>query len=167
MSPAKVNKITHTFLNNNYFFSTSERICQFTGFLDCSLEIYLTIYNVKLKSEIVGLSKLEAKKIEVQEYTDNKPTRYNEGSIVQELEKLGIGRPSTYNTFGRILLKRNYVEQDKKGHFVPTELGISVNKWLQENFNSLINEDYTASLERELDKISQGNDDYYHFIKNF
>jgi DNA topoisomerase I len=167
MSPAKVNKITHTFLNNNYLFSTSERICQFTGFLDCSLEIYLTIYNVKLKSEIVGLSKLEAKKIEVQEYTDNKPTRYNEGNIVQELEKLGIGRPSTYNTFGRILLKRNYVEQDKKGHFVPTELGISVNKWLQENFNSLINEDYTASLENELDKISQGNNDYYQFIKNF
>ncbi|CAG8437490.1 6956_t:CDS:2 [Ambispora leptoticha] len=128
MSPAKVNKITYTFSNNNYLFATTERICQFTGFLDCSLGIYLTIYNVKLKSEIADHSKLEAKKIEVQEYTDNKPVRYNEGSIVQELEKLGIGRPSTYNTFGRILLKRNYVEQDKKGHFIPTELGIAVNK---------------------------------------
>jgi DNA topoisomerase I len=128
MSPAKVNKITYTFSNNNYLFSTSERICQFTGFLDCSLEIYLATYNVKLKSEIENFSHLEAKKIEVQEYIENKPVRYNEGSIVQELERLGIGRPSTYNTFGRILLKRNYAEQDKKGRFIPTELGISVNK---------------------------------------
>jgi len=167
MSPAKVNKITYTFSNNNYLFATSERICQFAGFLICSLEIYLSTYNVKLKSELVNFSQLEAKKIEVQEYTENKPVRYNEGSIVQELEKLGIGRPSTYNTFGRILLKRNYAEQDKKGHFIPTELGISVNKWLQEKFGSLINENYTASLESELDKISQGNNDYYHFIKNF
>ncbi|CAI2173727.1 5646_t:CDS:2, partial [Funneliformis geosporum] len=167
MSPAKVNKITYTFSNNNYLFATSERICQFAGFLICSLEIYLSTYNVKLKSELVNFSQLEAKKIEVQEYTENKPVRYNEGSIVQELEKLGIGRPSTYNTFGRILLKRNYAEQDKKGHFIPTELGISVNKWLQEKFGSLINENYTAALESELDKISQGNNDYYHFIKNF
>jgi DNA topoisomerase I len=167
MSPAKVNKITYTFSNNNYLFATNERICQFAGFLICSLEIYLSTYNVKLKSELVNFSQLEAKKIEVQEYTENKPVRYNEGTIVQELEKLGIGRPSTYNTFGRILLKRNYAEQDKKGHFIPTELGISVNKWLQEKFGSLINENYTASLESELDKISQGNNDYYHFIKSF
>jgi len=167
MSPAKVNKITYSFANNKYLFATSEKICQFAGFLICSLEIYLAIYNIRLKSEIENFSQLEAKKIEVQEYTDNKPVHYNEGSIVQELERLGIGRPSTYNTFGRVLLKRNYVEQDKKGHFIPTELGISVNKWLQENFGSLINENYTASLEIELDKISQGNNDYYHFIKNF
>ena len=93
--------------------------------------------------------------------------RYNEGSVVQELEKLGIGRPSTYNTFGRILLKRNYAEQDKKGHFIPTSLGTSTNQWLQKNFSSLINEGYTASLEAELDQISQGQNSYYTFIKNF
>jgi DNA topoisomerase I len=43
--------------------------------------------------------------------------------LVQELERLGIGRPSTYNTFGRLLLLRKYVELDKKGQFIPTELG--------------------------------------------
>lgn len=127
MSPAKVNKITYNFLNNkHYYFTTTERICQFAGFLACSPETYLSNYNIKLKSELEGLSQLETKKIEVQEYLENKPVRYNEGSVVQELEKLGIGRPSTYNTFGRVLLKRNYVELDKKGHFIPTELGFSV-----------------------------------------
>jgi DNA topoisomerase-1 len=128
MGPAKVNKITYHFSNNDYLFATSERICQFAGFLSCSPEVYLSNYNVKLKSEIEDLSQLEAEKIEVREYTENKPVRYNEGSIVQELEKLGIGRPSTYNTFGRILINRGYAEIDKKGYFFPTDLGFSVNK---------------------------------------
>jgi DNA topoisomerase-1 len=127
MSPAKLNKITYNFLNNGYHFVTTERICQFAGFLDCAPETYLKTYNVKLKSELEGISELEAKKVEVQEYTENKPTRHNEGSVVQELERLGVGRPSTYNTFGRILLKRGYVELNKKGQFIPTELGFSVN----------------------------------------
>lgn len=128
MSPAKISKITYNFLNNdNYYFTTTERICQFSGFLACSPEVYLSNYNVKLESELADISQLEAKKIEVQENLENKPARYNEGNMVQELEKLGIGRPSTYNTFGRILIKRGYVKLNEKGQFIPTELGFTVN----------------------------------------
>ncbi|CAG8497775.1 29284_t:CDS:2 [Gigaspora margarita] len=127
MSPAQVNKITYNFLNNNYYFATAERICQFAGFLACFPEVYFPNYNVKLKSELEKISQLEAKKIEVQEYQENKPVRYNEGSLVQELERLGVGRPSTYNLFGRVLLKRGYAELNEKGQFVPTPLGVSVN----------------------------------------
>ena len=130
-------------------------------------EVYFPNYNVKLKSELEALSQLEAKKIEVQEYQENKPVRYNEGSLVQELERLGIGRPSTYNLFGRVLLKRGYAELNERGQFIPTSLGVSVNNWLQEDFSSLINEGYTAALENELDKISQGENNYYDFIKTF
>ncbi|CAG8821720.1 7247_t:CDS:2, partial [Racocetra persica] len=96
-------------------------------------EVYFPNYNVKLKSELIalwspavpGISQLEAYKIEVQEYQENKPVRYNEGSLVQELEKLGIGRPSTYNLFGRVLLKRGYAKLNEKGQFIPTPLGIA------------------------------------------
>ena len=167
MSPAQVNKITYNFLNNDYHFTTAERICQFAGFLAAFPEIYFSNYNVKLKSELESMAQLKAKKIEVQEYQENKPVRYNEGSLVQELERLGVGRPSTYNLFGRVLLKRGYAELNEKGQFIPTPLGFSVNNWLQENFSSLINEGYTASLETELDKISQGENNYYDFIKTF
>ena len=168
MSPAKINKITYHFLNNKcYHFTTTERICQFAGFLACAPETYFPTYNVKLKSELAEISQLEAKRIEIQEYLENKPVRYNEGSVVQELEKLGIGRPSTYNTFGRILIKRGYVELNEKGQFIPTELGFTVNNWLQDHFSSLINEGYTAALEAELDKISQGENNYLNFIKKF
>jgi DNA topoisomerase-1 len=127
MSPAQVNKITYSFINNNYYFATTERVCQFAGFLAAAPEVYFPNYNVKLKSDLAEISQLEAKKIEVQEYQENKPVRYNEGSLVQELEKLGIGRPSTYNVFGRVLLKRGYAQFNEKGQFVPTSLGISVN----------------------------------------
>jgi len=127
MSPAQVNKITYNFLNNNYYFATAERICQFAGFLAAFPEVYFPNYNVKLKSELEAFSQLEAKKIEVQEYQENKPVRYNEGSLVQELERLGIGRPSTYNLFGRVLLKRGYAELNERGQFIPTSLGVSVN----------------------------------------
>ncbi|CAI2191370.1 2555_t:CDS:2, partial [Funneliformis geosporum] len=127
MSPAQVKKITYNFINNNYYFSVAERICQFPGFLACFPEVYFSNYNVKLKSELEAFPQLEAKKIEVQEYQENKPVRYNEGSLVQELERLGVGRPSTYNLFGRVLLKRGYVEMNEKGQFIPTQLGISVN----------------------------------------
>ncbi|MCE8163530.1 MAG: type I DNA topoisomerase [Candidatus Moeniiplasma glomeromycotorum] len=167
MSPAQINKITYRFLNQKYYFQTNERIVQFAGFLACSPATYFSNYKVKLKSDLSQVTQLEAQKIEIQEYLENKPTRYNEGNLVQELERLGIGRPSTYNTFGRILLKRGYVELDKKGHFVPTALGSTVNQYLQQNFASLINENYTAILENELDKISQGQNSYYAFIKNF
>ncbi|CAG8713698.1 211_t:CDS:2, partial [Cetraspora pellucida] len=111
------------------------KICQFAGFLAVAPEVYFPNYNVKLKSELItlwspavpGISQLEAYKIEVQEYQENKPVRYNEGSLVQELERLGIGRPSTYNLFGRVLLKRGYAELNEKGQFIPTPLGIAVN----------------------------------------
>jgi DNA topoisomerase I len=167
MAPAQIQKITYTFTNNGYYFATNERVGLFLGFLACAPEIYLAQYRVKLHPKLANISHLLAEKIEIQEYLENKPTRYNEGSLVQELEKLGIGRPSTYNTFGRIIQLRKYAELDKKGHFVPTELGFSVNNWLQTNFSSLINEKYTASLEEDLDRISCGENDYYHFIKNF
>src|SRR5205085_6491109 len=116
--------------NNGYYFATNERVGLFLGFLACAPEIYLSQYRVKLNSKLINISHLLAEKIEVQEYLENKPTRYNEGSLVQELERLGIGRPSTYNAFSKILLNRGYVEynNDKQKHFIPTELGFKVNE---------------------------------------
>lgn len=167
MAPAQVEKITYNYRNNGYYFTTSERISQFLGFLAIAPADYLPHYRVKTQTALTGISPLVAEKIEIQEYLENKPTRYNEGNLVQELERLGIGRPSTYNTFGHIIQQRKYAELNPKGQFVPTSLGFLVNEWLQTNFPTLINEKYTASLETELDKISSGENSYYQFIKGF
>ncbi|CAG8789086.1 4459_t:CDS:2 [Cetraspora pellucida] len=127
MAPARIKKITYHFLNNGYYFSTNERISNFLGFLAVDPPIYLLHYRIKTQAKLIDISLLSAEKIEIQEYLENKPVRYNEGSLVQELERLGIGRPSTYNTFGRKIQSRKYAELNPRGQFVPTPLGFTVN----------------------------------------
>jgi len=128
MAPAKINKIKYIFINNqNYFFFTTEFICQFAGFLKVN-SINFSNYNIKLVSILKSIDNLIIEKIESKEYQEGKPIRYNEGTLVQKLEKLGIGRPSTYSAFGNILIKRNYVILNNKGQFVLQQLGYRVNQ---------------------------------------
>ena len=132
MSSAQTEKTTYTFVNKGYYFTLNENVLTFDGFFILNPDYYLPNYKVKKISFLakVDLKSLKADKIEVKEYLENKPQRYNEGSLVQELERLGIGRPSTYNAFSKILLNRGYVEynNEKQKHFVPTELGSKVNE---------------------------------------
>ena len=112
------------------YFEMNENVVKFNGFFILSPDYYLPHYKVKPHSPLKekDLKSLIVTKIEIKEYLDKKPQRYNEGSLVQKLEKLGIGRPSTYNTFSKLLLHRDYVvyNNDKQKHFVPTELGKAV-----------------------------------------
>ncbi|PJZ55281.1 type I DNA topoisomerase [Leptospira adleri] len=91
------------------------------------------------------------------------PSRYSEGSLVAKLEKEGIGRPSTYATVAETLLKRKYVDQDKK-FFFPFPLGEKVNFFLQASFGDLFREKFTAELESDLDKIEQNESDSFEIL---
>jgi len=132
MSPAQAEKSVYTFSNNSYYFEMQESVLNFAGFFACNASYYLSNYKIKKNSLLSkeDLNSLTGIKVEIKEYLENKPRRYNEGNLVQELERLGIGRPSTYNTFSRLLLLRNYViyNNEKQKHFIPTELGLKVNE---------------------------------------
>ncbi|MBM9502032.1 type I DNA topoisomerase [Leptospira sp. 201903071] len=91
------------------------------------------------------------------------PPRYSEGSLVAKLEKEGIGRPSTYATVAETLLKRKYIDQDKK-FFLPLPLGDKVNFFLQSSFGELFREKFTAELESDLDKIEQNESDSFEIL---
>ena len=80
------------------------------------------------------------------------PARYTDASIVKMLEEKGIGRPSTYATIISTLLDRYYVTRSNK-QLVPTQLGRMINKILVENFPAVINEEFTAKIESELDQV--------------
>ena len=80
------------------------------------------------------------------------PARYTDASIVKMLEEKGIGRPSTYATIISTLLDRYYVTRSNK-QLVPTQLGRMINKILVENFPAVINEEFTAKIETELDQV--------------
>jgi DNA topoisomerase-1 len=94
------------------------------------------------------------------------PPRFSEASLVQELEKLGIGRPSTYASILSTLRDRHYV-QDQERRMVPTELGKTVNALLVENFPNILDVQFTAQLEETLDKIEEGSRAWVETLQNF
>jgi DNA topoisomerase I len=85
------------------------------------------------------------------------PPRFTEASLVKELERDGIGRPSTYATILRTIQARSYTSLDQKKRFVPSELGMVVTKMLDENLPQIMDIKFTAAMEEDLDKIAQGS----------
>lgn len=94
------------------------------------------------------------------------PPRYSESSLVKAMEELGIGRPSTYAPTMDTILKRGYVVLENK-RFVPTELGEIVVDLLMKNFQQLIDVDFTAQLESELDLVEEGKAEWVNLLENF
>jgi DNA topoisomerase-1 len=94
------------------------------------------------------------------------PNRYTEAGLVKELEKRGIGRPSTYASIIKTIGDRGYVE--KQGRvMVPTATGMVVSGWLEDNFKDYISDTFTAEMEDELDEIARGERDYAKTLKDF
>lgn len=94
------------------------------------------------------------------------PARYTESSLVKELDALGIGRPSTYAIIISTLLDRKYVTRESKS-LVPTELGVTVNRILVEQFPDIFNVHFTAQMEEELDQIESGERNRVEVLRNF
>lgn len=100
-----------------------------------------------------------------QKYTQP-PARYNEASLIKMLEKLGIGRPSTYAPTISTIQIRNYVEKDQ-GKFAPTTIGEAVTDFLVKNFPDVFEYAFTAGMEDGLDKVANGDNKWTKLIKDF
>lgn len=94
------------------------------------------------------------------------PPRYSESSLVRGLEEKGIGRPSTYASILSTVQDRGYAEREK-GRFVPTALGEDVNDFLVEKFPRIMNEEFTALMEADLDRVEEGSVDWKELLGNF
>ena len=101
----------------------------------------------------------------IQKFTEQ-PPRFNEASLIKMLEKLGIGRPSTYAPIISTIQIRNYVEKDE-GTFSPTPVGVAVNDFLVKNFPEELNYQFTAEMEDDLDNIATGEKKWVETIKKF
>ena len=138
--------------NNDYKFKLTGTVTVFDG--------YLKAYNIYEQSEDNELpeikGELKTKNVEKKQHFTEPPARYTEASLIKEMEKLGIGRPSTYSTIVSTIIDRGYIKKEDK-KFVPTEMGIETTEKLQEFFKDLINVKYTAEMEENLDKIAEGN----------
>lgn len=125
---------------------------------------FLSVYLVEEEEEehtvaipkAVGDNKpVDLAKADGKQHFTKPPARYTQATLVKELKKKDIGRPSTYAAILSTIQKRNYVVVDNK-RFSPSELGRSVNKLLTEHLPDIINVDFTATMEQSLDKIAEG-----------
>ena len=109
---------------------------------------------------------LKFKAIEPEQHFTEPPPRFNEATLVKELEADGVGRPSTYASILSTIQEREYVKKEG-GKFTPTELGMVVTDLLLENFDDIFDVKYTARMEEELDEIEEGKLDWRTAMSEF
>lgn len=148
---------------NKYMLTTSGNIIKFDGFL----KIWESSYSENQLPDIKKGENLTLVNISVEKHLTQPPPRYNEASLIKTLEEYGIGRPSTYAPIISVIQDRNYVTKNEQRRFEPTEIGIKVNNLLTENFQDIVNINFTAKMEKELDEISEGKKDWKKIIKEF
>lgn len=147
----------------NYEFLATGQILKFDGFLK--------VYPMKFEEE--ELPPLEEKEmleliklIPTQHFTQP-PPRYTEASLIKELEKYGIGRPSTYAPILATIQERNYVKKDEKKRLIPTAVAFAVNDLLVNHFPEIVDISFTARMENDLDEIANGKKDWVKTLKEF
>lgn len=144
-------------------FSTTGSTIAFDGWLaaDPGAKGEETILPVTAKDEMLDLKQIES----LQKFTQP-PGRYTEAGLVKELEKRGIGRPSTYASIIKTLVDREYVLKEGRT-LTPTVTGLTVSSFLEENFANYISDSFTAEMENELDQIASGEREYAQTLKEF
>jgi DNA topoisomerase I len=152
----------------NYSFRATGSVVKFDGFL--------RVYNEDLDDEEDEDSKrlpamargdrIGVKSISANQHFTEPPPRYSEASLTKKLEELGIGRPSTYVSIMSTLRDRGYVRMDKK-RLIPEDKGRVVTAFLESFFERYVEYDFTADLEEQLDRVSNGEIDYKKVLRDF
>lgn len=171
MAPALLDTMTIDLSNNGIVFRATGSTVKFPGFMKVYVEG--TDDNKDNQSEEENLlpdltekSKVVAVNIEPSQHFTQPPPRYTEARLVKTMEELGIGRPSTYAPTLDTIQKRNYVKlEDNK--FVPTELGMIVLDLLLEFFDEIVDVEFTAKMEQNLDEIEEGKQNWIKVVEEF
>jgi DNA topoisomerase-1 len=156
-----------------YDFRVSGSVVRFDGFL----KLYEVAEEKKDEDDesgkklpnLDGVNALELEKLDHERHFTEPPPRYNEASLVKELEERGIGRPSTYASIISTIQDREYVVKHggSRGRFYPTEIGVVVCNLLVESFPYIFDTKYTARLEEELDDIEEGKEKWTDLLNGF
>lgn len=168
MAPAVMDTTRLDINAGQYSFRANGSVLKFPGFIQVHTE-----EGDKYKKDEEGLlpelsegDKLKVKKLDSKQHFTQPPARYTDASLVKALEEQGVGRPSTYAPIVDTIQKRGYVVRENK-QLYPTELGTIVLELLKEHFPDIINLEFTADMEENLDKIEEGDLDWIKVLKNF
>ena len=166
MADSKYLSTTVNLNNNGYLFKASGSVTTFDGYLKAYGEFEEKEDNTLPDFKSYKSKTLVCDEINKEQHFTKAPARYTESTLIKELEALGIGRPSTYATIMQTIKARGYVSLVEK-RFVPTKIGIETNDKLQEFFDSIINVEYTANMEKDLDEIAEDKKDSTKVLKDF
>lgn len=134
--------------------------------------VYVEGSDTQVEKDTKKLIKLEegqnllCNKIEPDQHFTEPPARFTEASLIEAMKDAGIGRPSTYTPTITTVISRGYVAREKK-MLKPTELGKIVNDIMQSNFENIVDAEFTAEMETELDKVEEGTRDWVDLLKEF
>ncbi len=156
-----------------YLFRTSGSAVKFPGFLVVYEETHDEDFVLPDEEHAIkipaGLQEGQAQrivKIDPEQHFTQPPPRFSEATLVRTLEENGIGRPSTYAPILSTLQERSYVLRENK-RLLPTETGLLVNDLITEHFPNIVNTEFTAHMEDDLDKIASGEEKWVETIRQF
>lgn len=150
-----------------YLLRASGQVMKFDGWRKVIPAKIDTTEVIEVLPEVSKNDDLSKEKVWSEQKFTQPPARYNEASLIKTLEKLGIGRPSTYAPTISTIQIRNYVEKNEAKQFIPTTIGYAVNDFLIDNFPGVFEYQFTAKMEGELDDIANGKLKWVSPIKEF
>ncbi|NIO16002.1 MAG: type I DNA topoisomerase [Deltaproteobacteria bacterium] len=169
MSPARFEQVVLDISSGRYLLRATGQTPIFSGFLEVYAESVDNSKDGEAQAKIPELEEgedVKLVKLEPKQHFTQPPPRFTESSLIKVLEERGIGRPSTYATIIRTIKNRSYVKADQ-GKFLPTELGMIVSDLLSESFPQIMDIEFTARMEEDLDRIELGELEWRHAVGSF
>ncbi len=146
----------------DYTFRANGSVIVFDGFM----KVYKNATE-KLLPELSEKDTVVAKTIEPKQHFTEPPARYSDATLIKELEDYGIGRPSTYAPTISTIIDRGYVDRDDNKKLFPTDIAFVVTDLLMEHFKDIVDYDFTATMEKSLDEIAEGQIDWVPMLEAF
>ncbi|MBC6299900.1 type I DNA topoisomerase [Listeria booriae] len=168
MAPAVLDTMRVDLDNNGVMFRANGSKIKFAGFMKVYVESNDDNKEEKenILPDLKKGDKVESQSLEQRQHFTQPPPRFTEARLVKTLEEIGIGRPSTYSPTLDTIQRRNYVSLDNK-RFVPTELGEIVHELIRDYFPEILDVQFTANMEAELDEVEHGDIQWVKVIDQF
>ncbi|PIU10434.1 type I DNA topoisomerase [Candidatus Kuenenbacteria bacterium CG08_land_8_20_14_0_20_37_23] len=162
MKPAILDSTIVDIRARDAVFRSTGSIIKFDGFL----KIYHGNTKENILPDMKEKEELQLKKLDPKQHFTEPPARYNDASLIKKMEELGIGRPSTYAPTISTIQARNYIKREA-GRFAPQEIAFMVSDLLSEHFPKIVDYQFTANMENNLDEIANGGKKWIPVIEEF
>ncbi|HYE60184.1 MAG TPA: type I DNA topoisomerase [Candidatus Kapabacteria bacterium] len=163
MAAARLDKTTMDITAKQYSFRASGQTMLFDGWL----KLYPETTGEELLPEVKEGEHVTCKEIKPEQHFTEPPARYSDATLVKAMEEYGIGRPSTYAPTIATIEDRKYVERDEQKRLKPTDIALVVNDLLVNHFSNIVDYQFTAEMEKNLDKIAEGKKEWQPVIAAF